>query len=151
MATTAQGRTPVHLWIVGILALIWNGIGCYDYVMTRMRDTHNFESMMPGTDPNEVLAYIDSFPVWAQSGWAFGVWGGLIGAILLLMRSRYAVWAFVLSLIGAVLGLGYQIANPGGPAAMHEGAGAVMPYIIIAIAAFLAWYSWNAQKKGVLR
>jgi hypothetical protein len=107
--------------------------------------------MMPGTDPNEVLAYIDSFPVWAQSGWAFGVWGGLIGAILLLMRSRYAVWAFVLSLIGAVLGLGYQIANPGGPAAMHEGAGAVMPYIIIAIAAFLAWYSWNAQKKGVLR
>jgi hypothetical protein len=151
MATTAQGRTPVHLWIVGILALIWNGIGCYDYVMTRMRETQYFESMMPGTDPNEVLAYIDSFPVWAQSGWAFGVWGGLIGAILLLMRSRYAVWAFVLSLIGAVLGLGYQIANPGGPAAMHEGAGAVMPYIIIAIAAFLAWYSWNAQKKGVLR
>jgi hypothetical protein len=151
MATTAQGRTPVHLWIVGILALIWNGIGCYDYVMTRMRDTHYLESMMPGTDPNEVLAYIDSFPVWAQSGWAFGVWGGLIGAILLLMRSRYAVWAFVLSLDGAVLGLGYQIANPGGPAAMHEGAGAAMPYIIIAIAAFLAWYSWNAQKKGVLR
>ena len=34
---------------------------------------------------------------------------------------------------------------------MHEGAGAAMPYIIIAIAAFLAWYSWNAQKKGVLR
>jgi hypothetical protein len=34
---------------------------------------------------------------------------------------------------------------------MHEGAGAVMPYIIIGIAAFLAWYSWSQEKKGVLR
>jgi len=151
MASTAQGRTPVHLWIVGILALIWNGIGCYDYLMTRMRNTDYFASMMPGTDPNAVLAYIDSFPVWAQAGWAFGVWGGLLGAVLLLIRSRYSVWAFALSLVGAVLGLGYQIANPGGPAAMHEGAGAVMPYIIIAIAAFLAWYSWTQEKRGVLR
>jgi len=151
MATNAERRTPVHLWIVGVLALLWNGIGCYDYLMTRMRNTDYFESMMPGTDPNAILAYIDSFPVWAQAGWAFGVWGGLVGALLLLIRSRYAVWSFLLSLIGAILGLGYQIANPGGPAGMHEGAGAVMPYIIIAIAAFLAWYSWNAQKKGVLR
>ena len=63
MATNAERRTPVHLWIVGILALLWNGIGCYDYLMTRMRNTDYFESMMPGTDPNAILAYIDSFPV----------------------------------------------------------------------------------------
>jgi hypothetical protein len=151
MATAAEGRTPVHLWIVGILALLWNAIGCYDYVMTRMRDTDYFAKMMPGTDPNAVLAYIDSFPVWAQAGWALGVWGGLVGALLLLVRSRYAVWSFGLSLIGAILGLGYQIANPGGPAAMHEGAGAIMPYVIIGIALFLAWYSWSQEKKGVLR
>jgi hypothetical protein len=106
---------------------------------------------MPGTDPHAILAYNDSFPVWAHAGWAIGVWGGLAGAILLLVRSRYAVWAFVLSLVGAILGLGYQIANPGGPAGMHEGAGAVMPYIIIGIAALLAWYSWSQEKKGVLR
>lgn len=151
MATAAEGRTPVHLWIIGILALLWNAIGCYDYVMTRMRDTDYFAKMMPGTDPNAVLAYIDSFPVWAQAGWALGVWGGLVGALLLLVRSRYAVWSFGLSLIGAILGLGYQIANPGGPAAMHEGAGVIMPYVIIGIALFLAWYSWSQEKKGVLR
>ena len=143
MATNADGRTPAHLWIIGILALLWNGIGCYDYLMTRMRNTDYFESMMPGTDPNAILAYIDSFPMWAQAGWAFGVWGGLVGALLLLMRSRYAVWAFGLSLIGAILGLGYQIANPGGPAGMHEGAGAVMPYVIIGIAAFLLLVFWR--------
>ena len=151
MATSAGRRTPVHLWIVGILSLLWNAIGCYDYLMTRLRDTDYLSSMMPGTDPNAVLAYIDSFPIWAQAGWALGVWGGLAGAVLLLIRSRYAVWAFGLSLIGAILGLGYQIANPGGPAAMHEGAGAVMPYVIILIAAFQLWYSWSQEKRGVIR
>jgi hypothetical protein len=151
MATKAHGRTPAHLWIVGALALLWNAIGCYDYLMTRLRDTDYLASMMPGTDPTAVLAYVDSFPIWAQIGWGLGVWGGLIGALLLLVRNRFAVWAFALSLIGAVLGLGYQIMNPGGPAAMHEGAGAIMPYVIIAVAAFLLWYAWSAEKKGVLR
>ena len=151
MATSAERPTPVHLWVVGILALLWNAIGCYDYLMTRARDADYIASMMPGTDPNAVFAYIDSFPLWAQAGWALGVWGGLAGAILLLIRSRYAVWAFALSLLGAVVGLGYQIANPGGPAGMHEGAGAVMPYVIILVAAFLIWYAWSLEKKAVLR
>jgi hypothetical protein len=151
MQQAVSARAPAHLWAVGILALLWNAIGCYDYTMTRMRDVEYFEHMMPGTDANAVLAYIDSFPIWAQSGWALGVWGGLVGAALLLLRHRLAVWAFAVSLIGAVLGLGYQILNPGGPAAMHEGAGAVIPYVIIAIAAFLFWYSSSMARKGVIR
>ena len=151
MATKARGRAPAHLWIVGALALLWNAFGCYDYLMTRLRDTTYLKSMMPGTDPDAILAYVDSFPIWAQIGWGLGVWCGFAGALLLLMRNRLAVWAFALSLIGAVLGLGYQIMNPGGPAGMHEGAGAIMPYVIIAVAAFLLWYAWTAEKKGVLR
>ena len=152
MATVNEGRsTPAHLWIVGVIALLWNGFGSYDYLMTRMRNTDYIAGMMPGTSPDAVLAYVDSFPVWAQAGWAVGVWGGLAGAILLLIRNKWAVWAFALSFIGAVLGLGYQLANPGGPASMHEGAAAFMPYAIIAFAAFLAWYAWTQEKKGVLR
>jgi hypothetical protein len=74
MASTAQARTPAHLWLVGALALLWNGYGCVDYLMMRTRNTGYLTSMMPGTDPNEVYSYIDSFPVWAQIGWGLGVW-----------------------------------------------------------------------------
>lgn len=150
-AIDTRARTPVHLWIVGIVALIWNAIGCYDYLMTRMRDTDYLQSMMPTVDPNAILAWVDAFPVWAQFGWGLGVWGGLIGALLLLVRSRWAVWAFGLSLIGAVLGLGYQIVSapplPGAEGAMFE----VMPYMIIAIAVALFLYARAQEKKGVLR
>jgi hypothetical protein len=151
MQEAVSARTPAHLWIVGALATLWNAFGSYDYLMTRMRDTEYLAGMMPGTDPNEVLAYIDTFPVWAQAGWALGVWGGLLGGVLLLLRSRWATVAFGVSLLGALLGLGHQIANPGGPAAMHEGVGGIIPYVIIAVCVALFVYARAMQKKRVLR
>ena len=32
-------KTPVHLWIVGFLAVLWNSGGAYDYVATQFADT----------------------------------------------------------------------------------------------------------------
>src|SRR3954462_2392189 len=103
MATTAQARTPVHLWIVGALSLIWSCFGCYDYVMTRMRDTDYLKSMMPDVDPNAMLSYVDGFPIWASIGWGLGVWLGLAGSILLLIRSRPTGLAVRLALVCALL------------------------------------------------
>ncbi|HET9144838.1 MAG TPA: hypothetical protein VFN81_01965, partial [Sphingomicrobium sp.] len=88
MATTVQPRAPVHLWIVGILSLLWGCMGAYDYVMTRMHNMAYLASSMPGIDPNVGLAWIEAMPMYAQIGWGLGVWGGLLGALLLLIRSR---------------------------------------------------------------
>ncbi len=144
-------RTPVHLWIIGVLALLWNAIGCYDYLMTRMRNTDYLASMMPDVDPNAMLAWVDAFPIWAQFGWGLGVWAGLLGSLLLLVRNRWAVLVLGLSLVGAILGLGYQIVAappvPGATGGMME----VMPYVIIAIALALFLYARAMRQKGVLR
>ncbi|HET9811270.1 MAG TPA: hypothetical protein VFP53_06185 [Sphingomicrobium sp.] len=146
MATTAEGRTPAQLWIVGILALLWNAFGCYDYLMTVTANQAYLAQF-----PADALAYWARLPSWLTAFWALGVWGGLIGALLLLMRNRYAVWAFALSLIGAVIGLGYQKFIDPMPASLSEGVMAIMPWVIILVAAFLYWYSWKAQKDGVIR
>ena len=151
MATDAGRRTPIHLWIVGALALLWNGFGAYDYLMTRSRDTDYLRAMMPNVDPNTVLEWIDGFPVWAQFGWGLGVWMGLLGSVLLLFRSRWAVWAFALSLVGIILGIGYQLAAAPPPGAAAEGMGSVMPYAVILIGVALLWYAWRQRDKGVLR
>ena len=152
MDNAANGRAPVHLWIVGALALIWNGFGCYDYLMTRMRNTEYLAEMMPTVDPNAALAWVDAFPIWAQFGWGLGVWGGLLGAILLLARSRWAVPVFGLSLVGAILGLGYQAVAAPPLAGMEDStAAAVMPYVIIGVALALFVYARAMRAKGVLR
>ena len=109
-----------------MLALLWNGFGCFDYLMTRMRNLDYFRSMAPDADPEAMLAWVDAFPIYAQFGWGLGVWMGLIGSVLLLMRHRWAVPALGLSFLGAVLGLGYQIfLAPPPPPPMNEGAMAI--------------------------
>ena len=153
MEDVQTAKAPVHLWIVGLLALLWNGFGCYDYLMTRTRNLDYFRSMAPDVDPNAMLAWVDGFPIYAQFGWGLGVWMGLIGSVLLLMRHRWAVPAFALSLLGAVLGLGYQIlaAPPPPDPSMSEGAMALMPWIIIIVAAALYYYAHRQKQAGVLR
>ena len=147
----ATRRTPVHLWIVGVLACLWNGFGCFDYLMTRTRGAAYVESMMHTDQGEAIMAYINAFPAWAAAGWGLGVWGGLLGAILLLMRHRWAVPVLLVSLMGAIVGMAYQLANPSGIAEMSESINAVMPYVIILIAIALFIYARAMRIKGVLR
>ena len=149
MDDVQAAKAPIHLWIVGILSLIWNGFGCTDYLMTRM---HNMEWLaQSGGDPQAMLDWVDGFPIWAQSGWALGVWMGLLGAVLLLLRSRWAVWSFGLSLVGAILGLGYQITMAPPLAGADDMFSRVMPYVIILVAVALFLYARAQAAKGILR
>ena len=152
MATTAQARTPMHLWIVGLLSLLWNCFGAYDYLMTRTHNLAYLKSSMPGVDPNAALAWIEGMPMYAQVGWGLGVWFALLGSVLLLVRSRWAVWSFGISLIGALLSIGYQLVlAPPMPGASDSPAMKIMPAVIIVVAVALFYYARAMEKKGVLR
>ena len=147
MATSATGRsTPAHLWIVGILSLLWSAMGCFDYLMT-VTSNQTYLGKMPA----DQIAYLNSLPTWLTGAWAIGVWGGLLGSLLLLMRSRHAVLAFGLSLVAAVIAMGYEMFATQQPASMTSGAMAVMPWVGLAVCAFLLWYAWTMERKGVLR
>lgn len=147
MATSATGRsTPAHLWIVGILSLLWSAMGCFDYLMT-VTSNQTYLGKMPA----DQIAYLNSLPTWLTGAWAIGVWGGLLGSLLLLMRSRHAVLAFGLSLVAAVIAMGYEMFATQQPASMTSGAMAVMPWVVLAVCAFLLWYAWAMERKGVLR
>ena len=152
MENAVTERAPMHLWIVGGLGALWNAFGAYDYVMTRMRNTEYLASMMPDVDPQATLAWVDGFPIYAQFGWGLGVWMGLLGCVLLLVRHRWAVPVLGLSVLGALLGLGYQIiAAPPLPGAEGDAMMKVMPFVIIAVAIGLFLYARAMASKGVLR
>ena len=147
MATVARAQAaPAHLWIVGILALLWNGFGCFDYLMTVTNNAAYLAQMSP-----DQLAYMNSLPTWLTGAWAIGVWGGAAGALLLLMRSRHAVLAFALSMVGAAVTFLYERLGTTMPPSMNQGAMTIVPWVIIIIAAFLLWYARTETKKGVLR
>ena len=84
-------KTPVHLWIVGILALVWNAIGAFDYLATQLE----LEFYMGSFEP-EMLEYFYGIPSWAIAGWAIAVWFAFAGSIGLLLRKCWSVWALSL-------------------------------------------------------
>lgn len=142
-------RTPWHLWLVGVLSLLWSGYGGYDFIQTTTRGEAWFREA--GFD-DAMVAYFNAMPAWMYVPWAMGVWGAVLGSLLLLARSRWAVHAFAISLIGAVVSLIYQKAlNPPPPLPEAVKMMEWMPYGIVVIAAFLLWYAWSMAKKGVLR
>jgi len=144
-----RAPTPWHLWLVGVLSLLWNGFGGYDFIQTTTRGEAYMRESGFG---DEMIAYYNAMPSWMYVPWTLGVWGAVIGSLLLLARSRFAVHAFALSLIGAVVSLVYsKMINPPPALPPELAMMAWMPYVITLIAALLAWYAWAMAKKGVLR
>jgi hypothetical protein len=142
----AAANRPAHLWIVGILATVWNGFGAFDYLMTQ---TRNEAYLANFTDPMRV--YFESFPMWMEATWALGVWGGLLGSLLLLARSRHAVAAFAVSLAGLAVSTLYQYVLSSPPAELTSGAMMGMTVAIWAAAIGLLLYAHRMRQRGVLR
>ena len=146
MATAAPAKAPVHLWIVGVVSFLWNSYGAYDYVM---KQTRNADYLAQMTEAER--DFVANFPVWMDAAWAFGVWGALLGSLLLLIRSRFAVWAFAVSLAGLLVSTIYHYGASNAPASLDSGAMLGLNIAIWAVAIALLIYSWRMRAKGVLR
>lgn len=145
MEDATRASTPVHLWIVAILGTLWNGFGVFDFVMTETANTAYLDKY-----GSEAMTYFMSFPGWVIAFWALGVWGGLAGSLLLLVRSKHAVTMFALSLIGLFVTTGYQFVLSS-PAADLTTTGMLLMVLLtwgVAIALFV--YARDMQKTGLL-
>lgn len=144
-------KTPTHLWIVGILSLLWNGFGALDYTMTQIRNAGWIETMMPDVDPQIVWGWMDSAPVYMDIFWALGVWFAVIGSVLLLMRKALAVPAFALSLIGALGGFLTGLLGAGNRPEELGGSGFDVVMLTVVVIAFaLLGYARKQKANGVL-
>ena len=136
--------TPRHLWIVGIVALLWNLLGAMDYIMTETKNEAYMSQFTP-----EQLEFFYGFPAWMVAFWAIAVWGGVLGAVLLLMRKKFAVPVLVVSFLCMVVTAIHNYGFSGG-ADIVGGGGLAFSAVIFVVALALIIYARSMARKGVL-
>jgi hypothetical protein len=141
------GLAPWHLWLVGLLMLVWNAMSCYSHVMTLTRNAAYFRAT--GVTP-QIAAYFAALPAWYVLAWTIGVWGGLVAAVGLLMRKSWTVWWFAASQLAMGVNSVATLLNPNARDVLGR-VGTVGAIATIILGAFVVLYSMAMKRRGVLR
>ena len=125
-------------WLLSIVMLIWNIMGCINFFVQMNPD------MLTAYRESE-RAIIEGRPAWATGAFVIAVFGGALGCLFLLLRKSFAYYLFVLSLLGVIvtmihtLGIGIDFG-------LGEIIGIIMMPLMISV--FLLWYTKYSQGRG---
>lgn len=144
---TEVRKTPWHLWLVGAITLLWNLFPAVDFTMTNM---HNDFWLSQYNE--EQRAFFLSTPAWANVCWALGGFGSLIGSLLLLLRSRYALTAYIASAVGLAGVSYYQLVQNGDTLKRLLGDVPLYTSVVVWVVLLaLIFYARAMKARGVLR
>ncbi|MEX2122103.1 MAG: hypothetical protein WD847_21160 [Pirellulales bacterium] len=133
---------PVWYWVIATVAVLWNLMGCAALAMELFAQEAMMESF---TEPQKE---------WARSisGWIYFVYGvavlaGVAGSVGLFLRKGWSVLLLAISLVAVLIQMVYTMVIAGGLQVMGA-EGAIMPSLVIVLAAIFLLFSWFARAKG---
>lgn len=135
-----DSRAAVHksFWVIGAFALVWNGLGSVNYLIQVTAES---------LDAYRALeqAIIADRPAWATGAFAVGVFGGTVGAVLLLLGKSVAFHVFIVSLIGVVVFTVHTLSL-----GLYFGIGEMVVIVAMptVVGLLFAWYAKYAEGKG---
>ncbi len=140
-----QSRTPAWFFIAAGLGLAWSVFGIYQYLNTVGGSLADFEAAGMSAEQAAIMAAV---PAWMDAAFAFGVFGGTLGCIGLLMRAGWARIALLVSLAGYVaLWLGDLFK---GVFATLGAAQVIVLTVVVAVAAALVWLDSAGRTRGII-
>jgi hypothetical protein len=144
--TGSSSKTPWHLWVVGVVSLLWNLVGVMDFVMTETRNATYMKSFTPAQ-----LDFFYGFPIWVVAAWGIATIGGALGSVCLLLRRRLAVCLFLTSFLGMVVTTIHNFFLADGLKVMGGAGALAFSVTIFVIGALLFLYARAMRTRGVLR
>ena len=135
---TRAAEVPMSFWVIAVLGLVWNTFGAYLYMLSKLDPVAAMTAASPA-----MRDYVATMPLWAHIGWSLGIWGSAAGSVLMLVRSRHAVPAFLISLLGALTSFAAQAMAGVLPLGLSA--------MIAVVIAFLWRYCRRSQQQGLLR
>lgn len=145
MEGETKAGVPGWFWLLAVLALLWEAMGCFAYLNAVMMKTTDLGQYSPAQ-----RAIYGATPAWVWAAYAVAVWVGLTGAVALLMRQRWARLAFIISLAAAIVQFGWVLLATAALKTLGASATAV-PICAIVLGLFLIWFSGMAARRNWLR
>ncbi len=139
-----KSKVPGWYWVVAVIALLWNLMGCVAFAMELFAQDAMMESW---TDEQKEWAH--SIPRWVYFAYGVAIGTGLAGSICLLIRNSWAILLFGICLPVVVVQMFYTMIIAGGLQAMGP-PNMVMPLLVIVLAGVFLWFAWFAKGKSWL-
>ncbi|MBQ0768456.1 MAG: hypothetical protein KBT58_04140 [Bizionia sp.] len=143
MSTTTKQKPPIWYWIIASFALLWNAMGVYQYLQQAYQ-TDAFKAMYPDA---EILEMVINTPGWVMAAFATAVFFGFLGSLALVLRKRWAKPLLLISLIGIVVQLTYNLFISNALEVYGPGA-VIMPMMVLIFGLVIFYMAKKAETKG---
>ena len=131
-------KVPWSFWLISTLMLLWNVMGCINYLMQM-----NPDSLANYSEAVRLL--ITHRPIWATGAFAVAVFGGSLGCLMLLLKKSTAFYVFVVSFLGVMV---TNVHTFGITSSTGVLVGSSMSFVV---AGYLIWYSKFVERKGWIK
>lgn len=139
-----SNKPATFFWVIGVLALIWNALGVIAYLGQKLM-TDEMKVMIPA----DQLEIIEKTPAWATAAFAVAVWFGLLGCIVLLMQKKIATTLFIISIIGVLTQLVYNLFLTNA-IEVFGNQSLLQPLITVSVSIYLIWHAKKCAGEGIL-
>ena len=142
----ASATMTRSFWILVGIFLIWNLLGVFHY-LTSVNAT--VESLVAqGMTINQAEVFHNT-PSYHYTVFALGVWSGLLGAVLLLLRKAWAAPVFIFSVIMVIFAFVLDAVG-GNLSALGLSYLGIMTFTLM-FSLFEAWYAKRMKVYGILQ
>ena len=135
------GGVHWSFWAIGAVALIWNVMGVINFFVQMNADAL-------ASFPESHRAIVEGRPAWATGAFAIAVFGGALGCLLLLLRKSAAYYLFIASLLGVIVQLIHTLGIASSTIDFSPFDILMIILMPLVVAAFLIWYSKQAESKS---
>ena len=102
----ASKRRSLLVTVFGVIGTLWFGLHAVEYLFERVDVLSDIVSLPVPLGLTDLFA---SMPQWASIALTVTIWLGLLGAFLLLLGDRASVLVLSLTVISALVGLGWGV------------------------------------------
>ena len=134
-------KPPTSFWIFSGAALVWNLVGLVAYISTVTMSPEALGKMTV-----EQQAFYAATPAWATGAFALAVNAGVLGSLFLLLRKKWAIPVFVVSLVSVIVQNvdAFVLRDAFAVSGINA---LILPSLIFIVAVLLLFYSRSARNK----